>query len=242
MNTPPTYNGRFAGRWSGQWIASRKSYRFNAFTFDTGLARPQRTTVLQACGQLLERLHRYNGGYLKNIIPTTVAPRDEQGIAMLYDQMQAGMPAVILTTGDMPITPAGSKENWKGALQLCVYVAVNSARGPAERVMGDVVSDYDRTADPGAYVILEHVRQLLIAQKPGDAIQLKEIRPTHEGQVWVDDELEVWEQKYEIGTAISINVKRDIDLEISSIATYNRLASNPAPSDTPLVTTTTDLT
>lgn len=241
-------SGKLGGGYSGNAGGVANIPGFNSKLFDHALGKPLRALVQDAIVNLLARLDVANGGYLLAIEPTTtqihgIAGGDEQGLALLYDQLRGRAPAILVTTCDKSYSPAGDSFRWLGKLNVEIYFFVNSLRSRIARLAGDVVSDFDPLADPGIYVIMEHVEELLIGQNPGGTLgQIKELRPVAENQIAGDDEVEIWRQVYSVVLARSINDKRDIDLELREIATYHRLADHQADTDEPIVTTETDLT
>lgn len=237
-----TYGGLVAGRWSGGLAGGAGPLRFNPQVFDTGLGKSHRAVIQDAMMQLLARLHRENGGYLKAIEPCTAVIRgseDDQSIGLVMDQLKGRAPAIVVATGDKEYKPAGDVDRWESTITCHVYVLVNSMRSQAARQAGDVVSAADPTADPGVYAILEHCEQLLAGCNPGGTKGvIKQLRPVSEHRVDGDPAFELWEQRYIVWVGRVIDSKRDIDLEIKSFETYSRLATQ-LPTDEALVETNT---
>lgn len=234
--------GFISGRWTGRFSGGRAPLRFNSLEFDTGLGKSQRAIVQDAMIELLSRLHRDNGGYLRAIEPTSTVIRgvdDDQGIGLVYDQLKGQAPAIVIATGDKEYKPAGDTDRWEASLTVHVYALVNSMRSRIARTAGDVVAAADPMADPGVFVILEHVEQLLIGTDPGGTKGvLKRVRPQAEHRIDGDLALELWEQRYTVWAGRTINSNRDIDLELKAFETYSRLATQ-LRSDPALVETNT---
>lgn len=209
---------------------------------DGGLGRPQREIVLNACVDLLKRLADENGGYLLALEPTDAIIRgtdDDYGIAEVLDQLGGRAPAVLVSTGDADFSTAGDVDRWKKTLRVHVYFVTNSLRSKMERHVPDVVALGNRRADPGAFVMMEHVEMLLIGQAPGNTNgAIKSLRPVGEKRIAADADLVIWEQIYELWLGKTINLNRDLDLELKQINAYHRLAEQ-ASSDDPIVETTT---
>ena len=239
-----SYAGRTLGNYAGNVGGARAIPSLARFLFDTGLPLTIRDVTLDAVCSLLARLDRQNGGYLNAIIPTTTiitsGAIDDDSIGFLMDDLRGRAPAIAVSTGTLTFIAKGDVDKWDGRLEVYVYVLVNSMRSRMSRQRGDVVSAADIVADPGAFVICEHARQLLIGQRLAVPGKVKELKPITERRIATDDVFELWEQHYTVDAATSGNLKRDIALELKAIETYHRLASQ-ADTDPAIVETTTEI-
>jgi len=239
-----SFGGRLGGRFAGALLGRGSRPTLQRYLFDSGFGLPLRTVVANGILSLLARLDGANGGYLAALEATTVQIRgsqDEETMSILADQLGGRTPAVLVNVGDRDFEPAGDVKSWKGDLTIQVYVLVNSMQTRESRLTGDAESAANPIADPGAYVILEHVLQLLAGQIPGTGgTKTKELRPKTERQLWIGDDLDIWEQVYTVQLSNIAPLRRDIGLELKAIETYSRLASQAA-SDPPIVETTTEI-
>ena len=225
-----SFGGKVSGgAYSGSWEGDRPKPSFNPYVFDTGAGKSQRQIVLEGVISLLQRLHVANGGYLQAIEPSAIMMRgkfDDENSGYVLDQLQGRAPGVLVTTGDKALHTAGSLPfQWRGTLDVHVYVLVNSLRSRMTRQTGDVVSAAQPTADPGAFTILEHLEELLIGQRPGgNEGKTDELRPVSETQINVNGEFELWQQTYNLWVPRSINGKRDLTQYLTQINHSSRLA------------------
>lgn len=232
------FGGSFVGTYSGPLAGTPYAKKLlSVAVFDGGLGKPQRAVVIDSMIVLLDRLRREQGGYVQAIEGTTTIARgvgDEEACADVNDQLMGRAPGILIATGDMDFDTAGDTDRWKSPLRVHVYFYVNSMRDRFDgRGTADVVALADGTADPGAFVLLEHARMLLAAQRPGGK-SLAELRPLTERRIATDGDREIWEQIYICNVSQIVNVKRDIALELKQINTYNRL-SEQLDSDAPIV-------
>ncbi len=224
-----SFAGRLGGRYAGSLGGQAIALAFNSFRFDGVHSLPPRQSIQNSMIQLLARLDGPQGGYLACIEGTATVLRgggDEQGLSWLADQVAGRTPCVLIGAGDQDYHPAGDVNQAAGTIQIPVYVIVNSMRSRLARLDGDANSAASHTADPGVFVILEHVRQLLHGQKPGSVgYSVKELRVTGDRQLWSDDSLEVWEQTYTCVVSYTNNDLRDVSLYLKQLETYSRLVA-----------------
>lgn len=212
------------------------------YEFDTGLGKTQRAIVQDAVVEMLSRLLVSEGGYLNAIEPTSAliaGKHDEDGLGLVYEQLQGREPAIAIATGAKRYDPAGLDFNFKSDLDVHVYILCKSLRSRMARVEGDLESDATPTADPGVYVIMEHVEQLLIGQRPGGNLgSIKELRPVEESQLGTAADFEIWHQRYQVFCQRTIDKKRDLTQQLKQINAYGRIATQ-ADTDTPITSTET---
>lgn len=238
-----SFGGQFGGRFAGALLGRAPGRSFDRYRFDTRLSKPLRGIIQDGAVSMLSPLDGANGGYLAALEPTAQTIRgnqDEEAFGMLADQLGGRTPAILVGCGDADYSIAGDVQNWKGTLTVPVYLIVNSAQSRELRQTGNAESYATATADPGIFVMLEHTRQLLAGQLPGDVgNSIKHLRPSTERQLWAGEDVEIWEQTYIVVISYSLNLKRDISLELKQIETYTRLADQQIDSDTPIVETNT---
>ena len=235
-----SFAGILGGRYAGSLGGHRVPKSFYAFRFDTGLPAPVRFIAQNGVVELLQRLDGANGGYLACLETTPTIIRgggDEDGMSDVQDQVAGRTPCVLVGIGDQDFTPAGDVHQTKGVIQIPVYVAITSMKSRLDRLFGDAQAAASPHADPGIFVILEHVRELLHGHKPGSrGFTLKELRIKTERQLWAGDEIVIWEQLYEVAASYTGNDHRDISLELKQLETYSRLV--PKSTGTPAVAET----
>lgn len=237
-----TVGGRFGGNAQGSLQGTVAAPR--ALTkLDGGHGRPQREIVQDACVHMLGRLLYERGGYLEAIEATDAivrGPDDEYGIAEVLDQLGSRAPAILIATGDADFETAGDIDRWKKPTRVHVYFFVNSLRSKINRTIPDVVALGDRQKDPGAFVMMEHAAMLLIGQAPGNTTKsIKNLRPVSERRLAADSDLVIWEQVYSVALGLSVDLNRDIDLELRQINAYHRLAEQESTDETIVETETT---
>lgn len=221
--------GKLAGVLNGGLSGEEPAPAFNGFVFDNGMGKPLRQIVVEGVIDLLQRMMVQNGGYLRAIEPTDIEPRgkfDRDTAEIIMGEMNGRTPGILVTTGDMPFQAAGSSPfAWRGELDVHLYALINSLRSRIARAAGDVTSAVDRTADPGAYTITEHMRMLLTGQRPGGTRGvIKELRPVSEIRLDGDGTLEIWHQVYRVRLEFTINGKRDLTQQLKQINASSRLA------------------
>lgn len=234
--------GKVAGNVAGAIAGAEPAPAFNPYIYDTGAGKPLRQVVIEGIVDLLSRLMVTTGGFLRAIEPTDIETRgkfDREAAEVILQELAGRTPGVLVTTGDMPFQTAGSSPfAWRGELEVHVYILVNSLRSRIARVAGDVTSAAEETADPGAYAITEHVRQLLVGKRPGGTLgAIKELRPVSEIRLDGDGALEIWHQTYRVRLEFTINGKRDLTQQLKQINASSRLVSDPT--ETPLASTET---
>lgn len=238
-----SYGGRLGGRFAGGTNGHARARSFLRYRFDTKLGKPLRGIIQDGVVQLLSPLDGANGGYLAALEPTSQVLRghqDDESFARLADQLGGRTPAILVGSGDTDYLPAGEISEWKGTATVPVYFVVNAMAGRELRQTGTAESYATPKADPGVYVMLEHARQLIAGQIPGNCgFSLGRMRPTVERQLWDGDDVEIWEQLYTVAISYSLNVKRDITLELTQIETYSRLADQQLDTATAIVETNT---
>jgi hypothetical protein len=193
-----------------------------AHAFDTALASPQRTIILNGAITLLSGLKIANGGYLANVVPFGAVVRsytDEDGVNMLYEALVGQTPAIAVALGTRSTKPAGAGGfNWLGEIELFLYFASNNMRDLATgRMLIDPVGTASDTADPGLHVIMEHAEELVIGQRLGASNTIKQIRPDREEELATRDDLTLWLQTYQITTTRSIKEWRTVTQLLESI-------------------------
>lgn len=240
-----SYAGTYSGKYTGSLAGRRYPARLRStYLFDSGLGKPQRLVVIDAVADLLQRLHRQNGGYLEAIETTSSIVderRDDHDIVDIVDQLGGRVPGVLVSSADRDFDSAGAVSQWQGPLEVHVYFLTNSMRDRLTRVGGDQESLATPTADPGVFVMMEHALMLLGGQKPGATNgSIKELRPTREHRIGTDGDHELWRQVYTVQMVNTLDHKRDIDLELKQINAYHRLAEQSS-SDDPIVNTETDI-
>lgn len=231
------FGGRFVGMYSGILAGRPYPPTLNTLVFDTGINKPQRAVVIDSVVNLLQRLHRYNGGYLEAIVGSTTVvrgPEDTEACADIVEELNGQTPGVVVATGDMDFDTAGDIDRWRSPLRVHVYFLCSHMRDHFDgRGIPDVVALADGRADPGVFVAMEHARMLLVAQRAG-TVGLKDLRPHTERRINTDGDREIWEQIYICYVTHNINAKRDVTLELKQINTYNRLAEQLV-TDEPIV-------
>lgn len=191
--------------------------------FDTGLAAPIRTLLLDGVTTLLGGLKRANGGYLANVIPYAGVVRsylDGPGIEELYNALSGQAPSIAVTVGDTQSKPQGASE-FKATeeTELLLYFVSNNMRSlTLGRASIDAAGAASNLADPGLNVMLAHAKELVIGQRAGithDAV--KTIRPDREEELTTRHDLSIWMQTFRITTSLSINPNRGVTQILDSL-------------------------
>src|SRR5262249_23626941 len=147
--------------------------------------------------------------------------------------VEGQLPAVAVALGDKPYQAAGEQHRYKGPLAVHIYVVVNSMRTTLARLAGDVVSNIDTTADPGAEVILEALEQQLIGAELNQGARIKELRPVRETFVAASPEFTLFELHYECVVTRTINpARRQSAVQLDELLTRARLADDPTGHET----------
>lgn len=214
-----------------------------AHAFDTGLATPQRTLVRDGVVTALGPLLLSNGLYLRYIgifagtLDGGMGEREE-----LLDQLQGQAPAVLVALGRKTYEAAGAttqRNRYRGAIAVHVHVASNHMRSREARQAGDVVAAASVTKDPGLDTILEHVEELLIGyQIPDGNDSVYRLVPEDEDEVWHDNQISIWRQRYTVRVQRNINVYRDAVTLLTEIYTEHDQDDAPV---SPLLTTLTEI-
>lgn len=189
--------------------------------FDTALALPQRSIIRAGAVAALEPLLKSNGGYLGLVAPFGGIVRgwtDEPGIDQVWTATQGQSPAILVALGDKTYEPAGAAHNWKGSIELIVYVISKNPRSLVARLATDAAGEQDDSADPGIDVILEHVEQAIIgadfARAPASVgpgvVTIKQCRPSREEELATTNALTLWTQVYLVPVTRTIDPNRDL--------------------------------
>ncbi len=219
-------------------------------TYDTGLAKPQRTLV---CEKLVEKLAPLK----KTAVPAMyiadlgikVLPRmlrgegDEKGFSMLANAFNGQAPAIAIAVGRLQGEGSGTDSTEaQGDLDLALYVASTNQRGLVEgRLLGDIVASMSNAQDPGIFTMLEHARQLVMGQSLGLA-GVGVLRFRDEDEVGTFDDYTVWEQRYTVELDLTVNPFRAVTKMLLEIETRNKLDGIPdGHALDPLITTITTI-
>lgn len=202
-----------------------------AHAFDTGLAAPQRTLVVQGAVAALAGLKKTAGLYLEAVEQFGGVIRsyaDEEGIAELEQLLQGRAPAIAISLGDR--TPGGAGVGGHkhfDELELLVYFYTRHPRNiQAGRQTQDAISVAANTADPGLHVIFEHVEELLVGSRIGGSTPtIKQCRLTREVEVRTRNGFTLWCQHYAIGVDRQIKEFRSITQKLAEI----RASIRPTP-------------
>lgn len=210
-----------------------------AHTFDTGLARPQRTTLRNGAVTLLAGLRR-PAGYLQAVIPWGGVVRgftDDLGIDQLWKALMGRAPAIAVSLGDRANEPAGMGGfNGKGPIELLVYFYSNHLRElEAGRLSQDAVALANDVADPGLDVMLEHAEELLVGQYVGTNKTIKQIALRREEELRTENGFTLWVQRYAVEITRTINPHRGLTQMLEELRTVIRpsevasdIPANPA--------------
>jgi len=192
-----------------------------AHAFDTGLAAPQRTLVLNGVITLLSAL-KLPTGYLAAVVPFGAVIRsytDTDGIKMLYEALSGQTPAIAVTLGNRSSKPAGSGGyHAMCELELLLYFASNNMRDLAKgRLLIDDSGTAANTADPGLHVMMEHAEELVVGQRCGVSDTIKQIRSDRQEELATLDDMTLWIQTYQVTLTRSINEYRGITQLLESL-------------------------
>lgn len=194
-----------------------------AHSFDTGLPRPQRTTLRNGAVALLSGLKRPTG-YLQAVVPWGGVVRgytDDEGIDQLWRTLEGRSPAIAIALGDRTNEAIGMGGfNFKGTLELLVYFYSSHPRDlEAGRLSADAVAIASNTADPGLDVMLEHAEELLVGQRAGVSATIKQIRLAREEELRTEGGFSLWVQRYAVEVTRNINPHRGIELMLTELRT-----------------------
>lgn len=218
-----------------------------AHAFDTGLAKPQRTLLVEGIATALAPLRVAGGMYLKAIKtlarvvqPTVRQTDDVYGIYLAVNASQGNDPCVLIALGDEDVVGLNTEAlEMESTLDVQVLVCSSNMRSrEVGRLSSDIVADTDPMADPGIWVMLEHVRERLAGQAIGVG---HEMRLKHVREVATFDDRSFWELRFDVAMDVIVDPDRDVG-DLDSIEADNELDGIPpgGPLD-PLVTTITDL-
>lgn len=219
-------------------------------TFDTGLDKPQRTKIRDAIIARLAPLKRAANPALyipANGIKTVSRPFRGAGDVEMRGELaktfQGLSPAIAIGIGRAAFGARGvSAIEAEATIEIGIYVASSHSRDIVEgRLYGDATAAAANTNDPGLFVLLEHVRQLLLGQEL-DIEGVGPLRPVEEDEVATFDDLTIWEQRYEVAVDVEINPFRAITQTVTEIEGRHSLSDIPdGHALDPLVTTLADL-
>jgi hypothetical protein len=193
-----------------------------AHVFDTNLAAPQRTLVMDGVVRLLAGLLIANGGYLANVVPFGAVVRswtDVDGVELLRKSLLGQTPAIAVALGGRSSKPKGTGGFVNEAeLELLVYFASNNMGDLAiGRQMIDAAGVLANTNDPGLHVMLEHAEELIVGQRCGASTTIKQVRADREEELHTSDDLTLWLQTYQITLVRTINQYRDVTQLLTSL-------------------------
>ncbi len=184
-----------------------------AHTFDSGKALAQRTLVRRGAVAALAELRRQSPGtkYLAAVVELPAPLVGEAALEFLKAALGTQLPAVAIACGPRSFAPNGTaNREWRGSLQVHVYVCTAHARGLVDgRTAADVVALADDTADPGLDTMAEHVFERLTGLHL-PAANAAELRPVSEDIAFVDQDLTVFEQVYSVEVFTDVNPKRSL--------------------------------
>ena len=198
--------------------------------FDTSLASPQRTLVLNGIVSLLNKLLRTANpaAYLQAVIPYGSVVRswtDDSGTDDLMKALNGRGPAIAVALGDRTSKPVATGGfHYQAELEVLVYHYNNNQRGLLDgRLAIDAAGVAANTADPGIHVMLEHAEELIVGQRCGinqataGATSIKQVRPEREEELRTDERGTLWLQTYKVALARTINEHRTVTQMLDSI-------------------------
>lgn len=206
-----------------------------AHSYDTGLAKPQRTLIRDAFITRLSLLKVTTGLYLQGVIalPNRIIGRDDEiGIGQLINALGAQSPAMAVALGRGDHGEAGAPASrGRKTITISVYVWTNNVRGMVEgRLKGDAASlaGFGETKDPGIETMLEHAEQLLVGKDLGIA-HVDEVRWQAEDEIYTGEEGSIWEAIYTVRVDRTINHNRLVTQLLTEIETRHNLSgADPA--------------
>lgn len=175
-----------------------------AQAFDTGLSLAQRTILRNAVVAALEPLQKSEGGYLASVRPVScvvLGKQDVEGVAELYQQMDAGSPMVGIALGKGTGEGTGmAGPHYQKNVEVHVYALSANARGFLARMAQDAGSLASDTFDPGIETILEHVDELIegLQIKDTPAFTIKGLDFLDEDELWHEGDRTIWRARYEV--------------------------------------------
>lgn len=216
----------------------------SAPTYDTGLAKPQRTMLRAAIAARLSPLLVANGGYLRAVmsLPRPLAGSSEIELDWFRRAFQGQTPCIAIALGSKKHQPAGLEATEvRGELEVAIYVASTNQRDlVAGRLEADISSTTDPKSDPGVDAMLEHVEELLLGQNfvlVNGAVSstTSELKFESEEEVYTDGNLTVWGERATLLVERPINPDRLITQLMTEIQTTTSIeGADPA---NPIVTT-----
>jgi hypothetical protein len=217
-----------------------------AHVFDAGLA--QRGAIHDAIvAKLSPLLKSVNAQMYLRSIGTMPRPfrgeGDEKGHAMLTQALLDQAPAIAIALGRMTMAAGGGDATESDStLEIAIYCASQHLNGTVKgRLYSDAISAADTSADPGLFVLLQHVRELLAGQEL-DVDGVSELRGVYEDETETFDNITVWEQRYEVLVNTTVNRARGIAELLTSIQDKHSVDDGAAsPVLNPFVTTVTDI-
>lgn len=209
-----------------------------AHAFDTGAAAPQRTRIRQGAVSILAGLRRPTG-YLVEVMPIEQVVRswrDDIGCAILYATL-IRFPSIAVCVADRlsEVKGIGGYQE-RGEIDLFLYHASNNARvGVVGRQAIDSAGTANDHADPGLDVIMDHAKELLIGQRLDSGLDIKQVRPDHEEQLYSAAPVQIWLQAFKVTVNVQISQFRTANQLLESIRF--RLTSKPTEAHLPAAAT-----
>lgn len=201
-----------------------------AHAFDSELARPQRTIVRDAVIAGLDELRRASGGYLAAVEPLAVPLvfNDGEEAWHFIDVARGRSPIVAVALGARDYGPHGTgATQWRGELEVLVYIVSSAKRSHVARVAGDVASDASDQAEPGLEVIAAHVFERL-AGRYFDESTGGILRPQRERLAYFGADYTVIEQTYQLELVTDVNPGRDLVQVLEDIrAAHTETTADP---------------
>ncbi len=190
--------------------------------FDTGLAKPQRTLILEGVVAALAGLKKTAGLYLEAVESFGGVIRsyaDEEGIAELELLLAGRAPAVAISLGDRTAGSAGAGGHKHfDDVEMLIYFYSRHPRGLlAGRQIQDAISVAANTADPGLHVMFEHVEELLVGTRLANTPTIKQCRLTREVEVRTRNGFTLWCQHYAIGVDRQVIEFRSVTQKLAEI-------------------------
>ena len=216
-----------------------------AHVFDTGLDKPQRTKIRDALIARLASLKISAGLYLQNVVTIPRPIRgdgDDLGLGALEVAAQAQAPTVAIALGGAKVKE-GSEEAIIGQaeIEFALYVISKHGRAmDAGRLYGDAIAAASNTADPGVFVMLEHIRERVHGQDLGvSGVDVP--RWKLEDELITEENITIWEQRYSVLVSVEINPDRAETEVMTSIEAEHEGDGITGVEDNPIVTTITPL-
>lgn len=196
-------------------------------TYDSGQTLSGRRLIRAQVVAKLGGLAKSAGLYAAAIVelPAPFDASDDELAEMLALALGGQSPAIAVALGDRQFEASGGNgDEWRGDLEVHVYVATRLQRGALEQTRGDVVADVDVTKDPGIETMLEHVFERLAGQRLRTAIggaaaapMTAELRPQSERVVYFATDWLVWEQVYALDAQVDVDHLRGLATQLAEI-------------------------